>query len=161
MTMNRESGISTIVIAFIVFVASIGILRKSIQNQQSVDVLKNDAVEWTDENRAAQVVAALPDPVWIKGVDGRMKWVNENYCKEFDCERTKYLGKTDYDIWPAEVADRFRFNDNRVLTTKQPYLSIENLGEEGDWYVEKFPIFGADSQVIGIGGRCWPVESSE
>src|SRR6184192_3434729 len=75
---------------------------------------------------------------WVKDRDGRYLWVNRafliNYALEHPnldeeiCER-QILGKTDYDLSPAFMADQFRLDDEQVLSGNRIINRIERVGE--------------------------------
>jgi diguanylate cyclase (GGDEF)-like protein/PAS domain S-box-containing protein len=52
-----------------------------------------------------------PFASYIKDVDGRMVYYNENLAKRFGVTQEEWLGRTDAEIWPAELAATFRRND--------------------------------------------------
>ena len=65
---------------------------------------------------------SMPFPAWVKScsVKGnipefRMHFCNRAYEDMFNKSRTIYIGKTDYDMWPREIADRFYYHDLEVL----------------------------------------------
>ena len=53
---------------------------------------------------------------WAKDSEGRIVYLNRTAEEKFSLPgREAWYGKTDYDFWPAEHADRLRANDRRVL----------------------------------------------
>lgn len=74
------------------------------------------------------------------------------------------LGLTDYDLYPANIADRICADDHRVMESRQPLLNIVELlvnpvRSAIGWYVtNKFPVFDCDESVIGIMGTVQPYE---
>src|SRR5262249_44002397 len=64
-------------------------------------------------------------------------------------------GKTDEEIFPAEIATQFRENDRQALDDLHSLETIEVLPQpDGLHYsmVSKFPIFGPDAKPIMVGG---------
>ena len=102
---------------------------------------------------------------WVKDRDGRYLWVNRafllNYALEHPnldeeiCER-QILGKTDYDLSPAFLADQFRLDDEYALAGNRVVNRIERVGELGGatgWNVtNKMPVFDAKGKIIGTAG---------
>ncbi len=102
---------------------------------------------------------------WVKDRDGRYLWVNRafliNYGLEHPnlgaeiCEQ-QVLGKTDYDLSPAFLADQFRLDDEHALAGNRIVNRIERVGKsEGatGWNVtNKIPVFDAKGKVIGTAG---------
>jgi AraC-like DNA-binding protein len=102
---------------------------------------------------------------WVKDRDGRYRWVNRafliNYSLDHHGERTNLdlrdvLGKTDYDLSPAFLADQFRLDDEYVLTGKRIVNRVEMVGQPSGataWNVtNKIPLFDASGAVVGTAG---------
>lgn len=98
----------------------------------------------------------IPDMAWLKDLNSRYIAVNEQFLKT--CGRTmeEIIGKTDYDIWQTEYADRYRKDDLEVIASGQrrqlEELQADNSGRE--YWVEtiKTPIRNAQGMVIGTTG---------
>jgi PAS domain S-box-containing protein len=92
----------------------------------------------------------LPGFAWIKDVEGRYVYINETFL-----QLRNALGKTDAELWPAEIASTYRANDNQVIQTKNTLQTIEPFPkdpEQGCQIVSKFPIFDQDGAVVMVGG---------
>lgn len=63
-----------------------------------------------------------------------------------------YDGKTDYDIWPKEVAYAFSMNDELVYRTQEGHHLVEST-PSGRFIGRKFPVRLSDGQdyIVGIG----------
>ena len=103
--------------------------------------------------------------VWVKDRDGRYCWVNRAFLISAAVAQPRcaegpgpegVLGKTDYDLSPAFLADQYRLDDEQALTGKRIVNRIELVGSpEGAtvWNVtNKIPLRGADGAVIGTAG---------
>ena len=102
---------------------------------------------------------------WVKDRNGRYLWVNRAFWIHYafehpnlegeNCE-PQVLGKTDYDLSPAFLADQFRLDDEHVLAGNRIVHRIERVGEfEGaaGWNVtNKIPVFDAKGKVVGSAG---------
>lgn len=67
------------------------------------------------------------------------------------------IGKNDFELFPEQLARKFRADDEQVLATGKPKLKIVELffNRQGlpDWYfTNKFPVLGRDGSVIGVMG---------
>ena len=102
---------------------------------------------------------------WVKDRDGRYVWVNRAFLINYELEHPnldgevceqQILGKTDYDLSPAFLADQFRLDDEHALAGNRIVNRIERVGEfEGaaGWNVtNKIPLFDAKGKVIGTAG---------
>ncbi|MEY2538505.1 MAG: hypothetical protein QOG67_2245 [Verrucomicrobiota bacterium] len=96
----------------------------------------------------------LPGFAWIKDIEGRYVYVNKKE-SELDAYRAGVIGKTDAELWPAEIASAYRANDHQVLTTRKVVQTVEpSLVNEEKCYmlVSKFPIFDQDGSVVMVAG---------
>ncbi len=93
--------------------------------------------------------------IWVKDLQGRYELVNRRYAELFHVEAGKAVGMTDYDLFPAELADRFLANDRAVLDSGKP-LAIEEHAPHPDGihtYISvKFPLMGPDGRVAAVCG---------
>jgi PAS domain S-box-containing protein len=96
----------------------------------------------------------IPGFAWMKDIEGRYVYVNKNEL-ELDVYRAGVIGKTDAELWPAEIAATYRANDELVITTRETVQTVEpslTNGEQSYMLVSKFPIFDKDGAVVMIGG---------
>jgi PAS domain S-box-containing protein len=92
----------------------------------------------------------LPGYAWIKDVEGRYVYINETFR-----QLRNAVGKTDAELWPAEIASTYRANDNQVIQTKNALQTIEPFpkdSEQGCQMVSKFPILDQNGAVVMVGG---------
>ncbi len=72
------------------------------------------------------VVENSPAVIYVKDLDGRYLMVNRRYGDIFHIDRDTMIGRTDHDIFPAEIADAFRAMDVRVAAADQPLTEEES-----------------------------------
>ncbi len=90
----------------------------------------------------------MPGFAWIKDLEGRYVYINETFR-----QLRNAVGKTDAELWPAEIASTYRANDNQVIQTKNALQTIEPFPKEQGWQiVSKFPILDQDGAVVMVGG---------
>jgi PAS domain S-box-containing protein len=107
------------------------------------------------EQRFAAFMDNLPGFAWIKNADGAYVYVNDELRKIFPNHQDDWSGKSDADIWPAEIAAGFQRNDQRVLKTRRELQTIETWTHDGQTrysLVTKFPIQNAQGETIMIAG---------
>jgi AraC-like DNA-binding protein len=103
--------------------------------------------------------------VWVKDREGRYRWVNRAFLINYELDGHQHqpgsgmddiIGKTDYDLSPAFLADQFRLDDEYVLTGKRIVNRIEMVGQpDGQtvWNVtNKIPLLDVDGSIIGTAG---------
>lgn len=80
------------------------------------------------------LLRGLPYPAFVKvvqrdpennSVSFVMQMVNEAYEKQFKVGEWDYAGKTDYEIWPKEVADVYYQHDATVLLSQANLRCLE------------------------------------
>jgi len=83
-----------------------------------------------------------PFVTFIKDDTGRFLFYNERMASRFGVTLEEWIGKNDFDIWPAEVARTMHLNDLEVIGTGVPkeWLeeTIEPNGNVTTWKVHKF-----------------------
>ena len=98
-----------------------------------------------------------PTISWMKDEDGRFVYVSRTYERRFGVEAADWLGNTDAELWPLEIAEEFRRNDQMVLSAGHPIEIVEETrqadGSRCYWLVAKFPFCDAAGKryVGGIG----------
>ena len=66
-----------------------------------------------------------PALAWAKDGDGRYVYLSKAYEDRFKVRLQNWQGKTDFDLWPPGVAEKFRQNDLAALAAGH---AIENVG---------------------------------
>lgn len=98
----------------------------------------------------------IPDMAWLKDQDGTFLAVNGPFAKVSGISREELLGKTDFDFWPKELAQRYRDDDEQVMKTRKRKSIEETLvhTEGQDVWIEtiKSPIYDQNGEVIGTTG---------
>lgn len=107
------------------------------------------------EERFQTFMDNSPAVAFIKDAVGRYVYVNEPFRNLFGRTLEELKGKSDYDVWPQDVAKRLRENDVAVLNenkTVQMFELIPTLdGLPHHWLVYKFPILDVSGQRL-LGG---------
>ena len=97
----------------------------------------------------------FPFIVWLKDKDCRYLAVNRVFAERFAISTDEVIGKTDFDIFPADLAHEYQANDLQVMTTKQQKNLEEWVGLDAErlWMeVYKAPLLGVQGQVLGTVG---------
>ena len=114
----------------------------------------------------ADLLDFLPDVLaWVKDRQGRYLWVNRTFVIQFSFDHQggnesvsleSILGKTDYDLSPAFLADQYRHDDEQVLAGHRIVNRLERLEESRGatvWSVtDKIPVVDAKGAIIGTAG---------
>jgi len=114
----------------------------------------------------AELLDSLPDVLaWVKDRQGRYLWVNRAFVIQYALDHQNgdesvtvesILGKTDYDLSPAFLADQFRHDDEQVLAGHRIVHRLERLEESQDaevWNItDKVPVVDAKGAIVGTAG---------
>jgi PAS domain S-box-containing protein len=95
-----------------------------------------------------------PGNAYIKDESGRYLYVNSRVERSFNRSLAKWIGKTDFDLFPYETAVSFRENDLAVLNGGQVIQQQETVPlEDGEHYylAFKFPLKDAAGDCL-LGG---------
>ncbi|MGC8641709.1 MAG: sensor histidine kinase [Isosphaeraceae bacterium] len=107
------------------------------------------------------LVETLPQMILRKDLDGRFTFANQRFCAELGLSLTDILGKTDFDFYPRELAEKYRRDDRRVIESGQVLDVVEEhvtpQGEKLYVQVMKSPLYGHDGKPTGIQGIFWDV----
>ena len=107
------------------------------------------------ERRLTDVMNNTTAVIYAKDVDGRYLMINKQYQKLFNVTPEEAAGKTDFDLFPHDLAEAFRRNDRAVVTSGQ-VLEIEEVALHADGphtYISvKFPLRDHKDRVIGVAG---------
>jgi diguanylate cyclase (GGDEF)-like protein/PAS domain S-box-containing protein len=109
-----------------------------------------------------QLIEAIPSPIFYKDENGRYLGCNRAYAKLAGMRREELVGKTAYDIWPEDSADRIRAIDEELLKNpgiheSQEYESSRRAAD-GKWHdmlVQKTTFLKRDGSIGGILGTMW------
>jgi sigma-B regulation protein RsbU (phosphoserine phosphatase) len=107
------------------------------------------------------LVETMPQNVFRKDLNGRFTFANQQYCRHYSATLEEILGKTDFDFFPRELAEKYQTDDNRVMVTGKTFEIVEEhqpLGQ-GKSYVQvvKTPLYGKDGTIVGLQGIFWDI----
>lgn len=107
------------------------------------------------------LVESLPQNVYVKDVDGRFIFANQHYCATAGKPLEEILGKTDFEIHPAALAEKYRADDLRVIETGMSLELVEEHngpnGERCFVQVIKAPFHDSQRNIAGTLGIFWDV----
>lgn len=93
--------------------------------------------------------------VFCKDLEGRYTFVNRTCAELWRLAREEIVGKTDFDLFPPDVAEALRSDDRRVVETAESIFVEEETVFHGRRHVfnaSKVPLFDADGHVYAICG---------
>ncbi len=103
----------------------------------------------------------LPIHLICKDLDGRFRFVNGPVCRELGRSLPDIVGKSDYDFFSRELAEKYRSDDLRVAQTREILQTVEEhrlpSGERRFVEIIKAPVFNAAGAVTGVQVAFWDV----
>jgi len=98
----------------------------------------------------------IPDLAWLKDKESRFISVNEPFGKACGVKPEDLIGKTDFDIWPDDLAEAYRADDREVMASGRTKRVEEPLIDSADkmsWIETiKKPIYDTGGEIIGTTG---------
>jgi PAS domain S-box-containing protein len=97
---------------------------------------------------------------FIKDDQGRYVYLNRQLREQFSLPNGEWLGLTDWEFWPAELAKKFIENDRQVMAENRPLQLLETTvapdGAIAHWQVLKFPFHDVSGKRF-LGGMALDV----
>ncbi|MBK5965912.1 hypothetical protein CCR95_17985 [Thiocystis minor] len=99
------------------------------------------------------IIDNIPHMIWLKDREGRFLAVNRAFAEATRHAAEELLGKTDLDIWPREMAERYRADDADVMATRRQKTIEEGIPNRPEAFETfKAPVLDADGSVLGTVG---------
>lgn len=111
-----------------------------------------------ERNLLRTLIDAMPDFIWVK--DRQHRFVIQNAATGHVLHslwQEAVLGKTDFDLWPAERAAQFYADEEAIFQSGQPLLNHEEQVPDRDghpiWLLSnKLPIRNLQGEITGLAG---------
>lgn len=109
--------------------------------------------------RFRSIIDSLGINLLLKDSQGRRIYANKMYLDRRNLKLSDVVGRTDHDLFSAEVADRYAADDRRVLATGAVLHKFEeniDANGNGNWIeILKGPLLDADGNVNGVQILFW------
>ena len=136
-------------------VGLIGVSRDINDHKRAMESLRDSELLYHS------LVEQLPQSIFRKDLDGRVTFANSRYCRGMQRELKDVLGKTDADLFPPDLAAKYRIDDQQVIESGQLFETIERHrtpdGREFYVHVMKSPLHDIDGRIVGIQCIFWDV----
>lgn len=126
----------------------------------ATDITERKRAEQAIREREALTGAFLNNSAtvaWMKDAEGRHIYISPSFERRFHVRLEDWWHKTDFDLWPREIAEQFRKNDLAVLRQNSVIEVVEEAnnpdGSRSWWLSHKFPYQDASGKryVGGLG----------
>ncbi len=120
---------------------------------------ENFCQQLADDAQLASLFDFLPETYFFaKDLNGRFVLANQAVIKVMGLRySSELIGRTDYDFFTANLADKYREEDTQVIksgkTLQDQIWLVPNQNNELRWYLSsKQPLFAKNGNIIGIAG---------
>jgi len=107
------------------------------------------------------VMDCLPHSVFCKDLNGRYTVVNKSFCSWNGLAASDIVGRTDFDLYPDEIARKYVNDDTRVLDSGKSMDVVEEVksldGQRKFMEVVKIPQTNHRGEIVGVLGLFWEV----
>lgn len=112
------------------------------------------------EHKYRLLLENLPQRIFYKDKNSIYISCNENLARDLHIKPDEIAGKTDYDFYPKELAEKYRASDKRVMKSGQTKDREEEYiknGRELIIHTVRTPIRDEKGDIIGILGIFWDI----
>ncbi|MFA6900244.1 MAG: PAS domain S-box protein, partial [Desulfurivibrionaceae bacterium] len=97
----------------------------------------------------------LPQKIFVKNAESTYLYCNENFAQDLGITPDGIVGKRDGDFFPGDLAEKYRADDRRVMTSGKTEETEEMYlvgGEERTVHMVKAPIVSGEGESVGLVG---------
>ena len=118
------------------------------------------------EQQFRTLIENLPQKVFLKDRNSVYISCNENYAKDLKIKAEEIKGKTDYDFFPTNLAEKYRADDKRIMESgktenlEEEYLLVADfLKKPHSFFINtvKAPVLDKAGNVTGVFGLFWDI----
>ena len=124
------------------------------ERKQAADALRRS------ESKYRTLLENLPQKIFLKDKHSVYISCNQNYASDLKITPEEIAGKTDYDFYPKELAEKYRADDKWIMDsgqTKDIEEQYLHQGRELTVHTVKTPVRDEDGNIIGILGIFWDI----
>ncbi len=125
---------------------------------QDINESKQIEVELNTSNQLLQtIIDNIPDAIYMKNRELCRLVANKKDAELCKLEKVDdVVGKTDYDLYPFEIAQKYAEDDRKVIESGQPIINREEVlpfGDNAKWVLtSKIPLKDSENKIMGLVG---------
>ena len=154
-------------VGLVAALAWIGSLRNQVRRQtqelhkEIAQHKKTEAALQTSDRFMRSLVETLPHHILRKDLHGRFSFANQVFASAMGKSPDEIIGKTDFDLYPNELAKKYRQDDELVMGMGKPFETVEEsrnaAGEAIHVQVVKTPLYDTENRPVGLQVVFWDV----
>ena len=112
------------------------------------------------EHKYKTLLENLPQRIFYKDKNFVYVSCNGNYAHDLGIKPEEIAGKTDYDFYPEDLAEKYRADDKRIMESGKSEDIEEKYIQDGQEivvYTVKTPVRGEQGNIVGILGIFWDI----
>jgi PAS domain S-box-containing protein len=120
-----------------------------------IDRKRAEKARLESDNKFRTIAENIPQKIFIKDRDSRYVSVNENYARDLGIRPEEVQGKSDYDFFPKELAEKYRADDQRIMRTNgTEHIEEKYIQEEREIWIHtvKAPVRDEKGEITGVVG---------
>ncbi|MBN1524354.1 MAG: response regulator [Spirochaetales bacterium] len=137
------------------FIGMVILMAYSLSNELIETTIIREALK-ESERKHRELLQMIPQKIFYKDKQSVYIACNENYARDFNLLPEQITGKTDYDLLPSELADKYRSDDIKIMEAGNTETFEENYilsdGQRSIVQTVKAPIRNAEGIVVGLVG---------
>lgn len=159
--------IVTILVAMQLLAVAIALMAHRREIRKAVPIVDSDqSRQFEDEMMDSHsllraLLDGLPQNVLCKDAKGRFVFGNRQFCQTLGRPLDEIVGKTDFDFFPAELAEKYVLDDQAVIKADKPMETVEEHvtpdGRKMYVRVVKSPMRDSEGNNAGLQGIFWDV----
>jgi PAS domain S-box-containing protein len=100
-----------------------------------------------------QLLNHAPFSIVVKSPEGRYLFVNAEWLRQVGLKFEDVVGRSAFDVFPAELAERFSARDRKVLATRAP-VAIESVetwfGQTHHFMQRAYPVLDQHGAIVAV-----------
>lgn len=125
-----------------------------------------DELAKAKEMQYRTLIENLPQKVFLKDKNSVYVSCNENYAKDLKIKPEEIAGKTDYDFFPKNLAEKYREDDRRIMgageteNIEEEYMVMKDFlrgVQKAVINTVKVPVRDKNGNVTGLFGLFWDI----
>ncbi|NJD54230.1 MAG: PAS domain S-box protein [Candidatus Methanoperedens sp.] len=124
------------------------------EQRRTIEILQGS------ENKYRILLENLPQKIFHKDLNSVYVSCNNNYARDLKIQPDEIIGKTDYDFYNRELAEKYRADDKRIMESGKAENIEEKYIQNGqEVFVQtvKTPLKDEKGNIIGLLGIFWDI----